>query len=179
MKIFATSDTHFGHDKLVSLSHRPVDFGERLLKSISRGKGDMLIHCGDFCIGNDEQHAKAYMEAAKGFKRKVLVRGNHDGKSNAWYYDHGFDFVCEIYLVKLFSKQVLFSHMPVMRNDAFWFPHFPADRNIHGHLHGNNHRNKYLNDLYNKTYLYDLAPEIHDYKIVEVEKILCPSPSKA
>ena len=170
MKIFATSDSHFGHARLVELTGRPSDFGDRLLASVAKNSGDLLIHCGDFAIGKDEEHINAFMEAAKGFKRKVLVKGNHDKKSYSWYLSHGFDHVCESMVMELFSKMVLFTHIPMR---AHWPAMIPIVRNIHGHLHGNNHRQAHKDlALYDPSYHYDLAPELHDYQIVSVEKIL-------
>lgn len=164
MKIFATSDTHFGHEKLITLSDRPDDFGSRIMKSLKQNSGDLLIHCGDICIGHDDMWVMSYMSAADKFKRKILVRGNHDNKSDKWYLERGFDFVCESFTAKFFGKQMLFSHIPILRNDVFWTPHFPPEINIHGHMHGGGHRGS----IPGSDYLYDLAPELHDYKIVNL-----------
>ena len=95
MKIYAISDTHFGHDKLVELSGRPTGFSNKILKNLAPCKGDLLIHCGDFCIGEDEEHHEAFLKATVGFSTRVLVKGNHDHKSYGWYLSHGWDFVCE------------------------------------------------------------------------------------
>lgn len=175
MKIYATSDTHFGHDR--EKVHRPAGFEESILASVKRTTGDILVHCGDFCIGNDETHHKAFLEAAKGFKKKVLVRGNHDGKSDNWYYSQGWDFVCYAYVADLFGKRVLFTHMPIPYrtelNAPYWSPHFEPSINVHGHFHGNNHRKLGggTSGLYDHNFHYDLAPDIHDFKIVNVESI--------
>lgn len=164
MKIFATSDTHFGHEKLTQWG-RPVDFGERLLASIAMNHGDLLIHCGDFCIGNDEENIKVFMDKAKTFKRKILVRGNHDGKPDGWYMERGFDFVCNTFTAKYFGKRYIFSHAPLDKTPAF-------DRNIHGHLHGNSHRAaEFEGKVYDHEWHYDLAPELHDYKIISLERL--------
>lgn len=176
MKIYAISDTHFNHENLIKWGHRSQGFEDKILKNISNVKGDILIHCGDFAIGRDEYWHEAFMKAASGFKRKILVRGNHDNKSNAWYYDHGWDFVCEAYLVKLFGKNVLFSHIPVVREDKYWSPHFPPVMNIHGHLHGNMHREGAWFKPEYKGYFYDLAPEVNDHKPVDVEIIISQNP---
>lgn len=170
MKIFVTSDTHFGHDKLVELSGRPVDFSDKILRSLFITAGDLLIHCGDFCIGNDERHMENFRLNTQGFKKKILVRGNHDGKSDKWYLDAGFDFVCENFSAKYFGKRVLFSHIPVRPTDAVMNS---FDMNIHGHLHGNGHRAaEFEGTEYNSEWHYDLAPELHDYKIINLESIL-------
>jgi calcineurin-like phosphoesterase family protein len=177
MKIYAVSDTHFGHEKLITLANRPEDFTERLLKSIRQGSGDLLIHCGDFCIGEDKRWASEYNYASSGFKKKVLVRGNHDKKSDSFYISHGFDLVCDQFVATHFGKRVIYSHMPVFKNDAHWAPSFAPVLNIHGHLHGNSHRGEFIKDgaPYDMAYHYDLAPELHDYRIVNIEHVLCQS----
>lgn len=177
MKIWATSDTHFGHEKLIQLSNRPVDFGERLLKDISQKQGDLLIHCGDFCIGNDQEHIDKFMEASKGFKRKILVRGNHDNKSYSWYLKNGFDHVCEVMQMRICKKEVLFSHMPILRDSYKPSPYYSPVRHIHGHLHGDSNRHT-AKEIYDPEYHYDLAPETNDYKLVNVENLILNSLSE-
>lgn len=174
MKIYAISDTHFGHEKLTTLSNRPEDFTEIILEDLNRQRGDLLIHCGDFCIGQDEKWAEAFNLATVGFSKRILVRGNHDKKSDSWYLSRCFDFVCDQLVTTHFGKRVIYSHMPVFRNDKFWEPSFGPVRNIHGHLHGNMHRGEFVKDgvPYDLNYHYDLAPELHDYKVVNVESIL-------
>ena len=45
-------------------------------------------------------------------------------------------------------------------------------KNIHGHFHGNNHRGGYKNPMYDYGYYYDLAPDIHNYELVNINKLL-------
>lgn len=164
MKIYALSDTHFGHDKLVELSGRPKDFYDILLDNLDQSGGDVLIHCGDFCIGNDASWHQVFMDASKGFKRRVLVRGNHDGKRDGWYLNAGWDWVCESMTATYFGKHLLFTHIPTRRSSSF-------DANIHGHMHGNNHR-KAPEDGYFPGWHKDLAPELHGYAPVKLENFL-------
>lgn len=167
MKIYAISDTHFGHDKLVTLSNRPTDFTEKILKSLKFTEADLLIHCGDFCIGQDEHWHNEFHFACRNIKKKILVRGNHDGKSDSWYYNHGWDFVCTSFVHTFYGKTAIFTHIPILKTDKF-------DFNVHGHLHGNNHRHQdTYASLYDRTWHKDLAPEVHDYKPVSLEKLLC------
>ena len=167
MEIYAISDTHFGHDKLVELSGRPEDFTKKILRNVEDQKNrtpiDVLIHCGDFCIGKDEEWHEAWRVHTFGIKKKILVRGNHDNKSDSWYYNHGWDFVCSSFVHTYFGKRLLFTHMPMAIDLRF-------TRNIHGHLHGNSHRHNEHRE-YDPTWHFDLAPEIRDYKAVNLEKI--------
>lgn len=156
MKIFVTTDTHFGHEKLTEIGVRPLGFSELLLKNLANKQGDLIFHLGDFCVGNDADWLKMYMIATKKFSRRILVRGNHDNKSDHYYYKNGFDFVCNKAIIKHFQQEFIFSHEP------YW-DFLNGKINVHGHLHGNAHRNNELPVGYNKKMYYDCAPERHNY----------------
>lgn len=165
MKIYAISDTHFGHDKLTVISSRPEGFTELILGNLSKQSGDLLIHCGDFCIGNDDYWAGRFLASTEGFTKRILVRGNHDGKSDSWYYTRGFDFVCTSFVHKFFGKNMIFTHIPILKTEKF-------DMNVHGHLHGNNHRHEAQTAaLYDRSWHKDLAPEIHNYKAIDLQNV--------
>jgi calcineurin-like phosphoesterase family protein len=161
MNIFAISDTHFGHDKLVELSGRPKNFSELILNNLRNQSGDVLIHCGDFCIGHDEGWTADFMIVTSKFNKKILVRGNHDSRSDAWYYRNGWDFVCESFAHTYFGKKTVFTHVPIVKTDEFAI-------NVHGHLHGNGH---HFVEYYDNLWHYDLAPEVSNYKATNVLKI--------
>ena len=165
MKIYVTSDTHFGHAKLVEYSGRPTNFTGLIFKNLGNENGDLLIHCGDICIGDDDKWHAIFATATKGFKKKILVRGNHDSKSDSWYYDHGWDFVCREFRNEYFGQRILFTHKPTPLDEH-------VDFNIHGHMHGNKHRHDDETGKWYSINHIDLAPEIRDYKPVNLEKLL-------
>ena len=165
MKYWLISDTHFGHDKTIEFCGRPENFNELLLKGLNIVPVDSIfIHLGDICIGNDyDWHRKMFYELPR--CRKILVRGNHDKKSNSWYYEIGWDFVCEQFRDTIFGKDILFSHVQV-KDEGY-------DFNIHGHFHNSNHRRQepqYTSILSEKNLLY--APETENYKPVNLEKFI-------
>jgi len=125
-KIWLIGDTHFNHKKMIGDLGRPANFEELIWKGLEKvGKEDILIHLGDICVGEDE---KINSRIGKfGFK-KYLVRGNHDGKSNNWYLNHGWDFVCQEFRDKYFGQEILFSHMPADIKKDY-------EINIHAHFH--------------------------------------------
>lgn len=165
MKIFAISDTHFGHDELVKYG-RPVNFSSKILTHIKKQSGDVLIHCGDFCIGDDIKWHDLFMSNTKNFKKRILIRGNHDNKSYSWYYKHGWDFVCDEIKLKMFGKVVLFTHKPIPREDKK-----EVQINIHGHLHGNDHR---ANEgvLYLPPFHQDMSVDIKNYRAVDLSVLI-------
>jgi len=131
---YIITDTHFNHEAKMCLEEigRPLDYAEKIYKSlIALKKEDVLIHKGDICIGKDKEMHKKYIKPLK--CKKILVRGNHDNKSNGWYMDNGWDFVCDTFTMKYDGKKILFSHIPQPWDGI-------SDINIHGHLHNCSHR---------------------------------------
>lgn len=165
MRYFLTTDTHFNHAKMQEYCGRPPDFEQRIQRGFKRLQaGDILIHLGDICIGQEtEMHEKYIMPVPA---KKILVRGNHDKKSSSWYMEHGWDWVCNSMSLKRAGKKILFSHFPHCW-DGYW------DINIHGHFHNTNHRvhEADLNrDLLAGQLL--LALEYNNYQLWDLDKIL-------
>jgi calcineurin-like phosphoesterase family protein len=183
-RIWLITDTHLGHDAMVQYCGRPKDHSEIILDNISKliREGDILIHLGDFCIGKDSEWHEKFFSHLKGVKT-ILVRGNHDGKSNQWYLEHGWGFVCESFTDTYFGNKVTFSHIPILG---------VKNLNIHGHFHNTLHRllrkefvvegEKERNDKDFDLDKYDigiyklLAIENTDLKPVLLEEFLTPSP---
>lgn len=164
MKVHIITDTHFGHEKLTEMGVRPPKFTEDILNKLGHLMPvDMLIHLGDFCIGNDAAWHEAFFKALPpGSMKKVLVRGNHDHKGNAWYLSHGWDFVCDSFRLKFNGKDIVFTHEPLWPS--------VGDLNIHGHLHDNDHR--LMGDMlnyYDQKYHRKLAIENTRYKAVDLD----------
>lgn len=132
MRIFVIADTHFGHQALhEDYLARPVNFGEMIIrnwKSIIKDE-DLVIHLGDVVVGKSNEWDKTIPNLPG---RKILILGNHDGKSLSWYLANRFDFCCTSFIWKLYGFDIAFSHEPLSEGDF--------DLNIHGHLHLNRHR---------------------------------------
>ena len=129
-RIWVVADTHCGHDKLVEYCDRPKDHSERISKSLFRmiEYGDVLIHLGDICIGDDLKQHNKYIKPL--LCKKWLIKGNHDRKSNTWYLSNGWDMVCDSIQATYFGREICFSHVP-KRVGSF------DGINIHGHCHNN------------------------------------------
>lgn len=173
MKYWILTDTHFGHEMLTRNGHRGLGFETQILDNLKKVQGDVLLHLGDFCIGEDTYWHEVFMaEAKKQFKRVVLVRGNHDNKSYSWYYDHGWDFVCETMHMRFQGKEILFTHMPALAETTKLSAYHPVYMNIHGHLHGAGQYSHRAIDGYDAGFHYDCAPDTHDLMPVSLEKIV-------
>ncbi len=131
-RIWLITDTHFGHDNMVKYCGRPENHSLIILQNLKEvvRDGDMIIHLGDFCIGNDEMWHERFFLGIKNVTC-VLIRGNHDHKSDNWYLEHGWDFVCDSFSNVYFGKKIIFSHEPVKMKNSY------SHINIHGHFHNN------------------------------------------
>lgn len=125
MKTYLIADTHLNHDKIKTWCDRPDDFTEKLCRNVKQTvkPEDLLIHLGDVGIGDPDSYVKLVREWNC---RKVLVRGNHDGKGCQWWMEHGFDFACDA----MVYRSVWLTHKP-------WLGELPegTNVNVHGHLH--------------------------------------------
>ena len=158
IKIWVITDTHFNHKKLIEYG-RPKDFENQLRNNLKKmvSKDDILIHLGDVCIGQDEEHNN-WFKKELGCKTWLLI-GNHDNKSTTWYLNNGWDAVMEKMSICIHSKNVALSHYPLA-----WDGYY--DVNIHGHFHDTDKRRQLdfmdVMNGYNKL----LAVEHTEYKPV-------------
>lgn len=165
MKTYLVSDTHFNHTKLVEYSGRPENFDELIWKGLKELPKDcLLIHLGDICIGGDEE---VHMKWKKLLFKKILVKGNHDGHSNKWYLERGWDFISKEFIDSYFGKRILFSHKPVKYTGQY-------DFNIHGHFHNNNHRidDEEFRGILDSNKQLLISLELQNYKPVNLEEFL-------
>lgn len=159
MNYWLIADTHFGHIKIVQYCNRPDNFNELLLENLKViPDEDILIHLGDFAFWRDE-NINEYQKAFNNFNfKKILVKGNHDKKSDTWYMQNGWDFVCNSFTLKKFGFKLLFSHRPLKLQDNEY-------TNLFGHLHNNENfkwtKNKIL-----------IAVEYTNYKPIQLDKVI-------
>ena len=154
-----SADLHLGHDILQEYSGRPQDFERQVLQHHHNmmNETDIFIFLGDFCISNDLHWHDTFLNApAIDGVKKWLIRGNHDRKTNGWYYDHGWDVVADELVISLYGYRLLFTHKPVnLLRDP------PIDFNIHGHLHNTEHHEEVESNL--RTEKHKLIMMEHGY----------------
>lgn len=155
MKYWIISDTHFGHENIKRYENRPDNCDEKMMHNIKEvvGCSDVLIHLGDVAL-RDEKFWHDRLGGLFGVRR-ILVRGNHDSRSLTWYYERGWDFVCDGFQLRAHGKLILFTHMPR--------PDHKADLNIHGHCHS---KDPDLGDRYH------LIKMEHNYKPCTLRSIV-------
>ncbi len=167
MNIWLVTDTHFNHDKLETWGGRSGDWQNELWRGISHiPKSDLLIHLGDICIGDDIAINALIGTWAKanGF-RTMLVRGNHDKKSLAWYMENGWDMAVDGIQMLFEGHYLHLTHRPSQPEGITTF-------NIHGHTHGNLHRSEESREFYSYEYHIDISPELVGYKPVRLDTLL-------
>ena len=126
MRIFIISDTHFHHKNIIKYANRPFrtieEMDEEMIKRWNNkiGKDDLVIHLGDFALGNKEE----IINLKKRLNGNILLlRGNHDHKAIR---EAGF----LIIKGNLEIDNIIFSHNPLKRNEV------PKGFiNVHGHVH--------------------------------------------
>lgn len=122
--IFVITDTHLGHENIKRYCNRPDDF-ESLIEcrwKASVTDDDTMIHLGDVSFDK-----KLVQKLGSWPGRKILLRGNHDERSDSFYMSAGFSLVAETLTLRIQGIRLLFSHRPQFGHDA--------DINIHGHQH--------------------------------------------
>lgn len=145
---------------MLELCWRPKNFEEIIHKNLLSHikQEDILIHLWDICIDRDKYVHDTYIKSIPW--TKILVRWNHDRKSNSRYLDNWWDFVCESITDKIYWHVIKFSHKP-------WTQHEDVI-NIHGHRH-NKYNNKDNIENYNWL-LY--SPELENYLPIKLDRFL-------
>lgn len=168
IRYYVTADTHFGHDKLIDIANRPIRHDDIMMKHhhnlLNRPlQKTVLIHLGDFCIGLDEKWHDEFMDQLAIGTKCILTKGNHDRKTDTWYYNHGWDFVGEMIILNVYGLRILMSHKPQENLHG-------CDFNIHGHLHNTVHHKEYTGILTDKHIL--VAMEQTNYSPVSLQKLV-------
>lgn len=152
------TDTHFNHDYMIQCG-RPPDYQRQIISNCRSliAEQDTLYHLGDVIFGMSTL-LPAILENIKG--RKILIRGNHDRKTNGWYERNGFHYVAD----SIQLGKIVLSHKPMCSLPD------GAEINIHGHWHGNNHRVDESAGWYDRRRHLKLAVEETGYKPVIMQQ---------
>lgn len=133
MSIFFTSDTHFGHDRIIELAKRPFKCSEEMdEKLIENWNGvvkpsDTIYHLGDFGCGE-----KATAEYLKSIHDRLngnitYIKGNHD-KPKRLSLLPPFQGTLE---VKIGKKLFVLGHFPQLT----WTDATHGSYHVFGHVH--------------------------------------------
>ena len=160
MEYFFTSDTHFGHRRIIELSHRPFSSVEEMDEVIITnwnsmiGPKDLVMHLGDFNLGGSMSD---YLSRLNGYKH--LIRGNHDPKLGKCLRS-GFLSVREVHRFKMVpGVRIWLSHYP----HRSWPGSAKGELHLHGHCHGN--AKHYTNSM-------DVGVDTNNFKPYPLDEIL-------
>lgn len=138
--IFFTSDTHFGHSKIIDYCKRPFSSIEEHDKALIQnwnntvGQDDTVFHLGDFAYGNSQFIANIIKQLNGNI---ILIKGNHDLKNiNPTLYNMFSDVVYQARI--LIDKQTVYlNHFPFLCFDHGDINLYKNNYNIQlfGHVH--------------------------------------------
>jgi len=144
--IYITSDTHFGHDKIITYTNRPyrsiLEMDSTLITNWNSVVKDVdtIYHLGDFCLG-DALMAERYFEQLNGHIH--VLPGSHDSR---WWNENytsksGHEVVHEPPVVELafdeygsvgYPLYVILSHY----SHRVWSRSHYGSIHLYGHSHG-------------------------------------------
>jgi len=144
MKVFVISDTHFNHANIIRYCNRPFSSTEEMDKTMIKNwnetvsNKDIVIHLGDFGLGNKEYIASIISQLNG---KKILIMGNHDNWTESFYREAGFHTVSRFPIV--YDGFYIMSHAPLVLSETT--PYF----NCYGHIHNDN---RYIDNATSKCF---------------------------
>lgn len=145
--IWVVSDTHFGHENIISYCQRPFANAEIMDENLIDNwnsvvkDGDIVYHLGDVYFGVNGREALSKLKG-----RKRLILGNHDNGKDQILQRH----FQKIMVWRMFPEYgLLLTHVPVHESSLERWEGGELVRtflNVHGHIHdktspSTNHQN--------------------------------------
>jgi calcineurin-like phosphoesterase family protein len=170
-KIWFTSDTHWGHNRIIELCHRPFSSLEEMDKALIDNwnsvvkENDTVFHLGDFAWGSVEQW-ETIISQLKG--QIVLIKGNHD-KHKDHKIAHLFDGVYEYLKIEVEDRdttmkdgkqEIVLFHYSIRD----WDKKFKGSWNLYGHSHAN------LPDV-PAALAFDIGVDCHSYTPISYDRV--------
>lgn len=134
MKIFFTSDHHYGDKSILTLCKRPFSSLEEMNGCMTEiwnstvNKEDMVFHLGDVSFYSARREHQKTVHKLNG--TKFLIRGNHDSSRNIFRMN-----------IVHWAKEYIYKDLDT--NSTVYLSHKPnyvntnTDFLFHGHQHGN------------------------------------------
>ena len=170
--IWFTSDTHFGHERVLSLCDRPWDnitaMNHGLVDEINRlvAPNDTLYHLGDYSFkitSEDAANIRKLIEC----KDIHLVPGNHDTDWTQPAVSWAFTVEKPITVLKIGKQKLVLSHFPM----ADWQNMSHRSIHLHGHIHSSDMQYNELNRIQG-LYRYDVGVDANSFRPVSLDEVL-------
>ena len=136
MKIYFTSDTHFGHNRIIDLCKRPFasvhEMDAVLIEKWNEtvAPNDIVYHLGDFACRNErpEEFYRAQLNGAI-----HLIAGNHDDEILNNSRDL-FASISDIKSITIQDQKIILCHYPMREWSQAWRGSWHLFGHVHGHL---------------------------------------------
>lgn len=187
MTNYFTSDTHFGHARIIELCNRPFrdisHMDEMLIHNwnITVSPEDTVYHLGDVALGSWERWDNI-LTRLNGYK--ILVVGNHDrifGENSVKHqerfrplYEGWFDVVASVGSIVIDGHHVMLSHFPYdgdSHGEDRYSEYRLLDQGyplIHGHTHD---PNQWFTLSKKGTPMFHVGVDAHNYRPVHEDVI--------
>jgi len=136
-EVWLTSDTHFGHAKIIEYSKRPYQSAQAMDESLIANfnsavrDGDLVYHLGDFGY-SDETSLNTILRRLNG--EKTFVYGNHDKQVRSSQKLQGHFKKCvDYHEITVDKTRFVLCHYPMV----IWNRLAHGSIMVHGHCHGN------------------------------------------
>lgn len=169
--IWFTSDTHFGHERVLQFCDRPWDniqsMNNALIAEINKwvAPDDTLYHLGDYSF-------KMTVEDAANLRKRIrckdihLVPGNHDKDWTQPAINWAFTVEKPICVLKIEKQKLVLSHYPM----ADWQGMAHGSFHLHGHIHSSGVQYNELNRIQG-LYRYDVGVDANNCRPVSLDGI--------
>ena len=170
--IWFTSDTHFGHERVLGFCDRPWDtiqaMNRDLVDEVNRwvAPEDTLYHLGDYSFKMTSEDA-ANLRKRINCKDIHLVPGNHDKDWTQPAVSWAFTVEKPICVLKIDKLKLVLSHFPM----ADWQGMSHGSIHLHGHIHSRGVQYNELNRMQG-LYRYDVGVDANEFRPVCLDEVL-------
>lgn len=160
--IWFTSDTHFGHTKILGFCNRPFATVEEMDNALIKnwndrvGHGDIVYHLGDFALVKDLSLIEKYVRRLNG--QIHLIMGNHDQKRAKGLI--GFADVKPYKEITVGEQKIVLLHYAM----KVWNKSHYGAWQLHGHSHGSLPRDYTMKQL-------DVGVDVWNYAPISFEEV--------
>ena len=157
-KRYFIADTHFGEERIRKYENRPFKNAEEMDSELVRrwnekvSEDDLVYVLGDFGADGYEAEILAKLNG-----EKILLKGNHDVKSNEEYRGFGFS--------EVYDVPVILDAFWILSHDALYVNENMPYANLFGHVH-----NSPIVKDYSKQH-YCVSVERIDYTPISFDEI--------
>lgn len=136
--VFFTSDSHFGHESIITFCKRPFSSVEEMDKVLIDnwnkvvGPNDYIFHLGDFCF-KGSQYWDRILNQLNG--HKFLILGNHDLSRIKDGAMMKFDWVGMQVCISICGRNIILNHFPLLCYGGTYRSIETAVYNLSGHTH--------------------------------------------